>query len=236
MIDDIITGQGQTYQSLKDLYKSEYGADATHPEDIAAAYALSKNGDKGIEPRTQNISPNSQIAFGQKKTLASINSGNTLAREKSLVDYKADQETVKNSKEAPDTEGMLQRIEQRSSTKPSLPYTVHGQSANGREVELRPDLLKAFPATLGGHNIQPDRIVRDDKTGDFTAQWFKRDDNNNPIGTNGTYALSDKIPPRTISRDAIKATLDKEYLTKGKGGNLPTPPKPSGNRPPLSYI
>ena len=88
MIDNLSRDTGPTSQSLKDLYKSEYGTDATHPEDIAAAYALSKNGDKGIEPKTQNISPNSQIAQQQKVSNMATQSNLSTTRQENVHDYK----------------------------------------------------------------------------------------------------------------------------------------------------
>jgi hypothetical protein len=222
MIDGIIKNQGQTYQTLKGIFKSEFGRDAAHPEDIAAAYAMSKNGDRGKEPVTNAIPREGEIGQKNAKEIANLQSANTLNREQTMEGVKEKNKEVKQ----PDVEGYVQGIENRARENGLKTITYNGKEYQGYPVESEPKLKGMSTRTINGHKVEPDVTLFDPVSKTYLSFKYKRNEDTGAPDENNTEP---SFIPVVVSREAYKRGL-------GDKGTENKPPN-TAHRPPLdTYV
>jgi hypothetical protein len=205
------------FQDLNGLFKTHFGRDVQTGEDLAAAYALSKNPNARSVDKTSPIPSYSNIAQGKKLQVAGVQSAITLGREKALSDYNTDKKDEKAAKATPDTEAMLGEIEKGAVTKKIQPFSNRGQQDAGYSVPITPEMKTAFKKVVGGHVEEPDDIKYKPNTGEYTAIWFKKDPETKATvkTAGGSSVNSESLPPVTLPRATIKDEYDKTHLTKG---------------------
>lgn len=235
MIDAIPKNPIQ-FNDLNGLFKQHYGHDVQSGEDLAAAYAISKNPNARSVDKSGPIPSYSDIAQGKKLQVAGAQSGITLGREKALADYNRDQKATQEEKKVPDTESMLKDIEAGAVKKQIQPFTNRGTPDAGYSVPITPEMKSAFKKVVGGHVEEPDDIKYKPKTGEYTAIWFKREGGvpvKNPSGASNVN--SESLQPVTLPRATIKDEYDKTHLTKGTVAPKPTIDS-KGRKPLDSFI
>lgn len=224
MIDAIPKTNPIQFQDLNSLFKTHYGRDVQTGEDLAAAYAISKNPNARSTEKTSPIPGFSDIAQGKKLQVAGVNAGIQLNKEEKLHDYDNAHPSPSATPQA-DTEGLLQTLESNAQKGQLIENTIGGKKSTGYSVELAPKLANIFSVTHNGHKEPPDRIVFDPATKNYTGLWYEKN-NGDLAGSNGNYAVSQSLPPKTLSRDVIKQELNQSLLPKKQAGAAL--PKPSG--------
>lgn len=218
------------FQDLNGLFKTHYGRDVQSGEDLAAAYALSKNPNARSVDKTSPIPSYSDVAQGKKVQVAGIQSGITLGREKQLRDYDNSHPapTAASTKPVPDTESMLKEIEGNAVKKQIQPFSNNGTPDAGYSVPITPELKTVFKRVVNGKSEEVDDVKYKPKTQEYTGIWFQKKGGVTVKNPSGASAVnSEALPPVTLPRATVKDEYDKTHLTKGTVAPGATPAAPA---------
>ncbi len=149
------------------------------------------------------------------------------AEQKRMVDYRKAAGIPAGSEDGTDPiESLMQSQEKAAKAGGNIPYIQDGKHIPMYNLKAPIELKKVLSFKDGAKTYQPDQVKIDDN-GDYYGIFFKRDaTSGEPIKSeNGTYAVDPKIPVQRVSRDAVKASLGKEFLTKKENQRIMSTPK-----------
>jgi hypothetical protein len=205
------------YHELNDAYKKVYGDDATTPKQLAQGWALS-HANKVTELGQKESKYVNPDIYYQHLGAREAASKRVAAFKKSLG------QTDGVDKDDP-IESLLSGLETDAKSHPQPFKTKDGQTINMYLTKAPDELKKALSYKDGGKTYIPDQVKVDDN-GDYHGIFIERDPTTlAPVIKNGNAAVNQKIPVQTVTRDALKASLGKSYLTKKQNSALMSKPK-----------
>lgn len=209
MIDNIIKAGGQDAHNYANLYQNKFGNYPMHPEDIAAAYALSRNTQETPIIKSSPIPGYGSIAMAEKEKLAQMQSGLTFGRELKLANIKGQQATNAAHQE-------VENLYQASKSNP----IVNPDMSVSYDAPVTQDLKNSFsytdPATKS--KVAP-LAIRFSKDGQTVTPIYVDAQNN----IDHTHSV-----PAT--REQFEQSYIKNYPKSGAKLTVPTPPGAPGQK------